>query len=218
MNQRTAERTPILFRRVAGVALVIAAVTALVACAPNNREAASVTVTAPLTSEDDLNNTRRELGEQNPPVVGAERDSSLFYYKLQVCIQNKTSSPVVLEWNDSMLDDTRSYLKPEDVKKTLGPDAFACAFTYATNQSEEYGGAVIDGNNFSFWNGDLNTEVYSSSFKDTISEPNYVYVRALRWPDRRPFDYHVSSTLTLETFNKITAYPLEMRLYDPPSN
>lgn len=214
MNQRTTENAPHLVRRIAGVALVVAAVTALVACAPSNREAAMLG--APVAAENDLN-TRRELGGQNPPSVGAEGDASLFYYKLQVCVQNKTSSPVALEWDDSMLDDTRSYLKPEDVKKTLGPDAFACAFTYATNQSEEYGGALIDGNHFSFWNGDLNTEVYTSSFQDTISEPNKVYVRELRWPDRRPFEYHVSSTLKLETFNKIRAYPLEVRLYDPPS-
>lgn len=199
MDQRTTERASTLFQRVAGVALVAAAVTVLAACAPNGRNAAVLAAT----------------GEQSPSTTSG--DASLFYYKLHVCIQNKTSSPVVLEWDDSMLDDTRSYLKPEDVKKTLGPEAFACAFTYATNQSEENGGAVIDGNDFSFWNGDQDIEVFSSSYRDVISEPNKVYVRELNWPDRRPFEYRVSSTLKLDTFNKITAYPIELRLYDPPS-
>lgn len=200
MDQRTSERASTLLPRIAGLALVAAAVTALVACAPENRDAAMLG--APVAAENSA----------------AEGDASLFYYKLHICIQNKTSTPVALEWDDSMLDDTRSYLKPEDLKKTLAPDAFACAFTYATYHSEEYGGALIDGNHFSFWNGDQDTEVISSSFQDTISEPNKVYVRELKWPDRRPFEYRVSSTLELETFNKISAYPLEMRLYDPPSS
>ena len=182
----------------AGVTMMLAALIAVTACS-----------SAPSDSESMMDGSTES--EDN-------RDAGLYYDKLHVCIQNKTSSPVVLEWSDWMFDDTHSYLKPEDVKKTLGPDAFACAFTHSTNQGQEQGAAVIDGNNFSFWNGDLGTEVYSSSHEDTISEPNKVYVRELKSPDRRPFEYHVSSTLKLETFNKIKAYPLDLKLYDPPSS
>lgn len=67
----------------------------------------------------------------NPTSEEQNREASWFRNKNHTCVQNKTSEPIQLKWSSYMQNDKGDYLNENELTKTLGPSAFACAVSFA---------------------------------------------------------------------------------------
>lgn len=194
MDQRTTERAPTLLRRVAGVALVVATVTALVACAPNNPEAAPVGAPA------------------------EDRQANWLVNQMYVCIQNKTERPLSLVWSEYVKDTSGNQRDAEQLSKTLGPDAFDCAVSYSWwgNEHAEFkieGTTLVASNSGAIWLIGHSTH----SEYELLREG-----KVTTWPftgstdEQRRYEMRGFGTETLRTFNKVKAYPVDIQIVDAP--
>lgn len=160
------------------------------------------------------------------PATGAnsageqDREASWFVNKMRVCISNKTAQPITLFWGEYMQGDDGEYLPEEQRRRTLGPDAFNCAVSYAGAGNEDaYFALQETATSFRLLN-----DWTSSGYYFYIDEPRYdePYSNRIYPSQTQDFEATTSSgqRLTLrvtlkETLRKVgnvEAYPVDVRI------
>lgn len=194
-------------------------------------EQPSASPTAAPTSDEDTNTDSNETTDENsqaeqaspeatPSEIATEsieptdnRVASWVSYKTRNCVTNATSANIVLEWNPNMQNGKSEYLKPSELKKTLGPSAFDCAVSYATFNGE-FGDFTIEGKA-------LETENDGRGITFRFSGEPVRPVRSdkfavLTWADEanpgRTLKARASTTDELEQYDQIQVYPIEIRI------
>lgn len=182
--------------RITGIGMMLTAMIAMTACssAPSDSESMMVGSTE---SEDN-------------------RDASVYFNKFRVCIQNKTSGNLDLEWDSSMLTDQNEYLNADQLKTTLGPDAFSCAVSHAKLTLEAAEWKVAGYQMFA----EVDARawyVYSAGERLLPLKPNAPVTQVLESPNKPTLRYESSTNGELRTFDKVKAYPIDVRFFDAPS-
>lgn len=182
--------------RLTGIAMMLTALIAMTACssAPSDSESMMVGSTE---SEDN-------------------RDASVYFNKFRVCIQNKTSGNLNLEWDSSMQNDKGEYLSADQLKTTLGPDAFSCAVSFAelTLEAAEWKVAGYQ----MYAEVDARAWYVYAAGDDLIAiQPNAPVTQVLESPNKPTLRYESSTNGVLRTFDKVKAYPIDVRFFDEPS-
>ena len=182
--------------RITGIAAVLGALIAMTACssAPSDSESMMVGSTE---SEDN-------------------RDASVYFNKFRVCIQNKTSGNLDLEWDSSMQNDQGEYLNADQLKTTLGPDAFSCAVSFAELTLEAAEWKVAGYQMFA----EVDARawyVYSAGAELIPIKPNAPVTQVLQSPNKPTLRYESSTNGVLRTFDKVKAYPIDVRFFNEPS-
>ena len=196
---RTLNSTASSYRRgmrFTGIAMMLTAMIAMTACssAPSDSESMMVGSTE---SEDN-------------------RDASLYFNKFRVCIQNKTSGNLDLEWDSSMQTDQGEYLSADQLKTTLGPDAFSCAVSHAALTIEAAEWKVAGYQMFA----EVDARawyVYSGGERLVPIKPNEPVTQVLKGRNKPTLRYESSTNGVLRTFDKVKAYPIDVRFFDEPS-
>ena len=182
--------------RITGIAMMLTALIAITACssAPSDSESMMVGSTE---SEDN-------------------RDASVYFNKFRVCIQNKTSGNLDLEWDASMLTDQGEYLSADQLKTTLGPDAFSCAVSHAklTLEVAEW---IVAGYQMYAEVDAKAWYVYEGGKTLVPLKPNSPVTQELKYQNRPSLVFEASTNGELRTFDKVKAYPIDVRFFDAPS-
>lgn len=148
-----------------------------------------------------------------------DRNASWTAYKTRICVTNTSSTNIALEWNPNMQNGKSEYLKPSELKRTLGPNAFDCAVSYATLNAE-FGDFTIDGKALETENNGV--EIY---FRFP-GEPHRI-VRSdrfavLTWPDEakpgRSLKARATTTDELERYEQSQVYPIDIRISETQTN
>lgn len=182
--------------RIAGIAMLSAALAMTTACSSTSAEPGS-TAEPSSTTEDN-------------------REASVYFNKFRVCIQNKTSGNLELEWDSSMLTDQNEYLSPDQLKKTLGPDAFSCAVSHA-EYTIEVAEWMIAGYQM-FAEVDARAwYVYSAGENLVPLKANAPVTQVLKSSNKPTLRYESSTNGVLRTFDKVKAYPIDVQFFDEPS-
>lgn len=136
-----------------------------------------------------------------------ERDASWLLNKMRVCVQNKTANPISLKWDSYMQGDDGEYLPASDLTKTLGPEAFSCAVSYAF-VGAEIADFSVQGTPVEISAGDADwftVYVLGSSdpieIKPGVSEKHPLGDQQLMWSARVKDE--------LKTVGKVKAYPID---------
>ncbi len=142
-----------------------------------------------------------------------DRVGSWVSYKTRNCVTNATSENIVLEWDSNMQNGKSEYLKPSELKKTLGPSAFDCAVSYATFNGET-GYFNIEGKALKTEN--IGTELYFSFPGEPVRPVRSDKFAALTWADEskpgRSLKARASTTDELVKYDQIKVYPIEIRI------
>lgn len=148
-----------------------------------------------------------------------DREASWLANKMRICVQNTSSDPITLEWDSYMQNGKSEYLKPYELKKTLGPRAFDCAVSFASFGSEiarvELEGQRIRIENTGMVNFDITFGAVGSvglaSSKPVEST----------WPsgitEGRLIEARVTTTDELIQYDQIQVYPIEIQVSDANS-
>ena len=152
------------------------------------------------------------------PTVETEtdREASWLANKMRVCVTNSSSAPIALEWDSYMQNGKSAYLKPYELKKTLGPSAFDCAVSYAWVGSE-IARLYIEGQKISIENAgilDFYVRFEKSVEADLTSNNPVVSTWQSGITDDRLIQARVTTTGKLEPFDQIQAYPIDIRVSD----
>ena len=152
------------------------------------------------------------------PTVETEidREASWLANKMRVCVTNSSSAPIALEWDSYMQNGKSAYLKPYELKKTLGPSAFECAVSYAMFGSEialfDLEGQGIRIENIGLANFDIKIGA-SPSTGLTSSE-----AVESTWPsgitEGRSIEARVTTTDELVQYEQIQVYPIDIYVSD----
>ena len=148
--------------------------------------------------------------------TGADRKASLLANKMRICVQNTSSDPITLEWDSYMQNGRSEYLKPYELKKTLGPSAFDCAVSYAMFGSEialfdlEDQGIRIE--NAGIANFDIKFGE-SMSTGLSASEP-VVSTWSSGITEGQLIEARVTTTDALVQYELIQVYPIDIRVFD----
>ena len=148
--------------------------------------------------------------------TGADRQASLLANKMRICVQNTSSDPITLEWDSYMQNGKSEYLKPYELKKTLGPSAFDCAVSYAWVGSE-IALLYIEGQKISIENAgimDFYVRFEKSVEADLTSNNPVVSTWQSGITDDRLIQARVTTTGKLEPFDQIQVYPIDIRVFD----
>jgi hypothetical protein len=145
------------------------------------------------------------------------REAGWFANRIRVCVQNKTSRNLEYAFSDSALDDQLEYLSQPT--GTMGPNAFVCGVSLST-------GPFADSVTFSYKNSAGNWDyLYMANDKGIIvlsingswDEGHFVLKGGK--PLTTVVNGHVLDVLVepnLRTFDKLTAYPYDVKIYDAP--
>lgn len=145
------------------------------------------------------------------------RKAGWIHNRIRACVQNKTNRNVDFVFGEDTVDDQIEYLS--QTRGTLGPNAFVCG-------GSKSGGLKDDTVTFSFTNS-------AGKFVDLEFGNSWTAAHLTIFHDRT-YDFFIltpGKTLTtvfsgqviealvepnLRTFDKLTAYPYDVKIYDAP--
>ena len=193
------------------------------------------------TDSDETADESSEANQASPEATPRENDSEsiepiesieptdnrvagYFANRMRVCVTNDSSSTIAVRWSPSMLTGRKQsglspeYLPPDQLKKTLGPGAFVCAASHATDAGTEDARLYIEGQETTIVNSGQEFLVYFEDRKsrDWVLTPNAPMT--FTWPsgitDDRMIEARVTTTGKLEPFDQIQAYPIDFHVSD----
>lgn len=160
-------------------------------------------------------------GSATPSATGTvSREAGWFQNRIRACVQNKTTRNVDFVFGEDTVDDQVKNLSP--ARGTMGPNAFVCG-------GSNNGGIDADVVTFSFTNSA--GKFVELEFGNTPSTP---WFRIIYNRSKEDYDLYVltqGKTFTkvlsdhvfevtvgssLRNFDKLTAYPYDVKIYDAP--
>lgn len=149
--------------------------------------------------------------ENNAVEQSENRDASWAFNKMRVCVQNKLSEPLQLEWSQNMLGDDGEYLPAGELSKQLGPEAFTCAVSWADMARETVDFKIRGYLKFKF----TNSSAYG--FWPLDQKPDEVTPDVLQSYTIPAENLKLQWKLTekLKTVGEVEAYPLNVYLTNP---
>lgn len=160
-------------------------------------------------------------GGPSPSATGTvNREAGWFQNPIRACVQNKTARNVDYIFGEDTVDDQVKTLSP--TRGTMGPNAFVCG-------GSNNGGIDADVVTFSFTNS--TGKFVDLEFGNTPSTPWFriiynrskddydLYVLTQGKTFTKVLSDHVFEVMVganLRTFNKLTAYPYDVKIFDAP--
>lgn len=145
------------------------------------------------------------------------RDAGWIHNRIRACVQNKTTRNVDYVFGEDTVDDQIEYVS--QTRGTLGPNAFVCG-------GSKSGGLKDDTVSFSFTNsagkyvdlefGNSWAAAHFTIFHDRTYD---FYILTPGKTFTTTFSGHAFEVMinaNLRTFDKLTAYPYDVKIYDAP--
>lgn len=182
--------------RVGRLALVSAALLAVTACSGDAAESASPPAT--------------------PNASKVDRQASLFANPMRVCVQNRATTPIALQWAEYMRDSKGEYLNSGALEKSLGQNAFDCAVSRGPfDEKAEFN---IEGQQTSILNDGVKFSVrFDDAPKSFVLTPSQPVT--FTWDSENVDGRSIEARVTtpgdeLVQYDQLNVYPIDIQVFE----